>query len=75
MPSQSTRPRLTFVSSDGATVFEGNPQVTAIEMIEGFVEDKLFFGSPPFVISVEDVPADTPDISSISDEEAARDAA
>lgn len=61
-PGKATRPRLTFESSWGLVVQEGAPGSGAYEMLEGFMElgTNLVTGDPPYILTVEEVPADAP---------------
>lgn len=59
-PRPRTRPRLTFESSEGITVLYGQENCTALELMESFISDRLWFGNPPFRLEVQDVPAERP---------------
>ena len=60
------------MSSDGATIIKKNPKTNELEILIEFIDEKLYFGDPPYLLKVVGVSIDTPYVSSISDDEAVR---
>lgn len=60
MASEPMRARLVFESNQGVTVMYGDGRCTELELLTGFVEEKLYFGDPPFRLDVREIPADVP---------------
>lgn len=59
MSPSGERSRLVFESSDGVTVLYGNG-ACALELLESFNSENLYFGDPPYRFDVRNVPEDLP---------------